>query len=169
MLPSADELNAFFAGDPLILKLRELAERLRTLKDSVKADDVEARLKGARDQAVRALRDRSDLFEAGGEVIKLGPRHRFSVNTQELDLTLLPREDGLALHLTGTDFLEPLRDEAFDALREYWQVALDSESPTLYRAEYLAGLVLEAATAGRENLSLDALRRRVGQFVPHSR
>lgn len=158
-----DELNAFFAGDPLILKLRELAERLRTLKDSVKADDVEARLKGARDQAVRALRDRSDLFEAGGEVIKLGPRHRFSVNTQELDLTLLPREDGLSLHLTGTDFLEPLRDEAFDALREFWQVALDSESPTLYRAEYLAGLVLEAAAAEREGLSMDALRQQLPQ------
>ncbi|RDZ26761.1 DNA repair ATPase [Lysobacter silvisoli] len=160
---SADELNAFFAGDPLILKLRELAERLRTLKDSVKADDVEARLKGARDQAVRALRDRSDLFEAGGEVIKLGPRHRFSVNTQELDLTLLPREDGLNLHLTGTDFLEPLRSEALDALRDYWQVSLDSESPTLYRGEYLAGLVLDAAAAGRDGLSMDALRQQLAQ------
>ena len=85
----AEELNAFFAADPLILKLRELAERLRELKDSVKADDVEARLKAARDQAVRALRDKSELFEEGGDVIRLGPRHRFSVNTQELDLTLM--------------------------------------------------------------------------------
>ena len=100
----AEELNAFFAADPLILKLRELAERLRELKDSVKADDVEARLKAARDQAVRALRDKSELFEEGGDVIRLGPRHRFSVNTQELDLTLMPRGDALYLHLTGTDF-----------------------------------------------------------------
>ena len=46
---------------------------LRTLKDSVKADDVEARLKGARDQAVRALRDRSELFEDGGNVIVCDP------------------------------------------------------------------------------------------------
>ncbi|WWW34931.1 hypothetical protein V8017_18705 [Stenotrophomonas rhizophila] len=79
---TADELNAFFAGDPLILKLRELAERLRGLRDSVKADDIESRLKGVRDQAVRALRDRSDLFEAGGNIVRPGPRHRFSVNTQ---------------------------------------------------------------------------------------
>ncbi|MEG1682021.1 MAG: DNA repair protein, partial [Stenotrophomonas sp.] len=86
---TVDELNAFFAGDPLILKLRELAERLRDYKDSVKADDVESRLKGVRDQAVRALRDRSDLFEGGGNIIRLG-RHRFSVNTQPLDLTILP-------------------------------------------------------------------------------
>src|SRR5690606_7636666 len=78
-LATLDELNAFFAGDPLILKLRELAGRLREHRDSVKADDIEARLKGVRDQAVRSLRDRSDLFEDGGQVIRLGPRHRFSV------------------------------------------------------------------------------------------
>ncbi|QLC74082.1 DNA repair ATPase [Pseudomonas sp. LPB0260] len=150
----AEELNAFFAADPLILKLRELAERLRELKDSVKADDVEARLKGAKDQAVRALRDKSELFEEGGNVIKLGPRHRFSVNTQELDLTLMPRGDQLYLHLTGTDFLEPLRDAELESLRDYWQVSLESESASLYRAEYLAGELLAAADAGRDGLDL---------------
>lgn len=159
----AEELNAFFAADPLILKLRELAQRLRELNDSVKADDVEARLKGARDQAVRALRDKSELFEAGGNVIKLGPRHRFSVNTQELDLTLLPRGDGLYLHLTGTDFLEPLHDPELDALKAYWQVALESESERLYRAEYLAGEVLDAADGQREGLSLDGLKALLAQ------
>lgn len=159
----ADELNAFFAGDALILKLRELAERLRALKDSVKADDVEARLKGARDQAVRALRDRSELFEAGGDVIKLGPRHRFSVNSQELDLTLMPRGETLHLHLTGTDFFEPIADAELDAARAYWGVSLDSESPQLYRGEYLAGLAIEAAQAQREGLSLDLLRQQLSQ------
>ena len=34
-LTQMEELNAFFAADPLILKLREMAERLRELKDSV--------------------------------------------------------------------------------------------------------------------------------------
>ncbi|MGY0612656.1 DNA repair ATPase [Luteimonas sp. A501] len=154
---SADELNAFFAGDPLILKLRELADRLRALRDSVKADDVEARLKGVRDQAVRSLRDRSDLFEDGGNVIRLGPRHRFSVNTQPLDLTILPRGDALAIHLTGTDYYETIHDDELQALRDWWQVALESESPALYRGEYLAGLVLDAAVAGRDNLDMDAL------------
>jgi len=152
-----DELNAFFAGDPLILKLRELAGRLREHRDSVRADDVEARLKGVRDQAVRSLRDRSDLFEDGGNVIRLGPRHRFSVNTQPLDLTLLPRGDALAVHLTGTDYYETLHDPELDALRDWWQVGLDSESPSLYRGEYLAGLVLDAAVAGREGLDMAAL------------
>lgn len=162
-LAGMDELNAFFAGDPLILKLRDLAERLRALKDSVKADDVEARLKGVRDQAVRALRDRSELFEAGGDVIKLGPRHRFSVNTQELDLTVLPRGDGLSLHLTGTEFFAPVRDAELDALRDFWQITLESESPQLYRGEYLLGEVLSAAERNAEGLSLDLLRQQVKQ------
>lgn len=158
-----DELNAFFAGDPLILKLRDLAERLRALKDSVKADDVESRLKGVRDQAVRALRDRNELFEEGGNVIKLGPRHRFSVNTQELDLTVLPRGDGLSLHLTGTEFFAPVRDAELDALRDFWSITLESESPLLYRGEYLLGEVLAAAERNAEGLSLDLLRQQAKQ------
>ncbi|MGE8212451.1 MAG: DNA repair ATPase [Stenotrophomonas sp.] len=159
---TVDELNAFFAGDPLILKLRELAERLREYKDSVKADDVEARLKGVRDQAVRALRDRTDLFEGGGNVIRLG-RHRFSVNTQPLDLTILPRGDGLAVHLTGTDYYETLVDPELEALRAYWPVTLDSESPSLYRGEYLAGLLLDAAINNRDGLSVELLLREAAQ------
>jgi len=160
---TADELNAFFAGDPLILKLRELAERLRGLRDSVKADDIESRLKGVRDQAVRALRDRSDLFEAGGNVVRLGPRHRFSVNTQALDLTILPRGDALAIHLTGTDFLEPLHDPELAELKPYWQLSLDSESDTLYRGEYLAGSVLRAAMENREGLDLAGLQHNAAE------
>ena len=64
------------------------------------------------------LVDKSELFEEGGNVIKLGPRHRFSVNTQELDLTLMPRGDQLYLHLTGTEFLEPLQNAELEALRD---------------------------------------------------
>src|SRR5690606_13062597 len=151
------------AGDPLILKLRELAGRLRELDDSVRADDIEARLKGVRDQAVRAQRDQRELFEAGGNVIRLGPRHRFSVNTQELDLTLLPRGEQMHLHLTGTDFLEPLHDPELEALRAYWQLSLESESDQLYRGEYLAGSLLAAAERGAEGLSLDQLKTAMSQ------
>jgi hypothetical protein len=161
-LSGADELNAFFAGDPLILKLRELGERLRSLRDSVKADDIDARLKAARDQAARSLRDKTDLFEEGGDIIRLGPKHRFSVNRQELDLTLMPRGDGLFLHLTGTDYLEPVQRPELDALRAFWQVALESESAQLYRGEYLAGLLLEAAEAGEGGLTMATLQRELG-------
>lgn len=155
-----EQLHAFFAGDPLIIKLRELVTRLRGLKDAVKADDVEARLKAIRDQSVRVQRDRADLFEDAGATIKLG-RHRFSVNTQALDLTVLTRGDGLALHLVGADYFAPLQDPALEPLRRFWQAALASESPELSRAEYLAGQVLEAAENNIDGLSRERLAQRV--------
>lgn len=155
---NADELNAFFASDPLIQKLRELSERLRALHDAVKADDIDARLKSARDQAVRALRDKTELFEDGGNTIRLG-RHRFNVNTQPLDLTLLPRGDHLAVHLTGTDYMQPLTDTALDELRDFWEVTLESESAAVYRGEYLAAHILQAAELGQEGLDMAMLQK----------
>ena len=155
----AEDLHAFFAGDPLVVKLRQLSARLREYHDNVKADDVDARLKGVADQAVRALRDRSDLYEAGGSVIKLGPRHRFSVNSQVLDLTLVPDGQDLAVHLTGTDYLQRIEDPALEAGRAYWQVNLESESEQLYRGEFLAGSILLAARAGQEGLDMARLRQ----------
>ncbi|MDR1125870.1 MAG: DNA repair ATPase [Deltaproteobacteria bacterium] len=133
-----EEINAFFVADPMARKVLEIAGQLRELKDSVRADDLEARFKAARDQALRGLRDKTELFEDGGSTIRLGPRHRFSVNTQELDLTIVPKEGELYLHLTGTDYLEPLRDAGLDSMREFWDLSLESESPEVCRAEYLA-------------------------------
>ena len=158
-LQNMDELHAFFAADPLILKLHNMIGRFRDLQDSVKANDIEARLKEARDQAVRSLRDKSELFEEGGNVIKLGPRHRFSVNAQELDLTLMPRGDQLHLHLTGTDFLEPLVHAELQNLQPFWQTSIESESDQLYRAEYLAAELLAAADASLEGLNIDTLKQ----------
>lgn len=158
-LQHMDELHAFFAADPLILKLHDMIERFREMHDSVKADDIEARLKEARDQAVRSLRDKSELFEQGGKVIRLGPRHRFSVNAQELDLTLMPRGDQLYLHLTGTDFLEPLVHAELQTLQPFWQASIESESDQLYRAEYLAAEVLAAADANLEGHNIDTLKQ----------
>ncbi|WP_221089191.1 DNA repair ATPase [Deinococcus aquaedulcis] len=171
-LKTLDELNAFFASDPLIVKVRDLGARLRELKDTVKADDLDARLKAARDQAARSLRDRTELFEGDGTVIRLG-RHRFNVNTQPLDLTLLPRGDDLAVHLTGTEYLDPLDHPALNDLRAYWSATLVSESAELSRAEYLAGEVLRAAQDGQEGLTLahlhalspDDLTRTVAAFA----
>lgn len=140
-----DELNTYFAADSLVAKVRDMVERLRDLNAAVKADDVDAKFKAVKEQAVRSLRDKTDIFEDGGKVVKLGPRHKFSVNQQELDLTLIPRNDILQLHLSGTDFYEPCTHEGLAELKPYWSVALESESPEVYRAEYLAYLIIEAA------------------------
>src|SRR5690606_33501643 len=80
-----------------------------------------------------------------------------SVNRQELDLTALPRGDTLCLHLIGTDYFEPIDDAELQALRPYWEQGFESESTELARAEYLAQRFLEAAEAGRDGLSVDAV------------
>ena len=73
------------------------------------------KLKAARQEALRALRDKTELFEGGDNLIKLG-KHRFNVSTQAVELTLVPRRDEatgkpiLFLHLTGTDFYEQLAE-----------------------------------------------------------
>lgn len=154
---SQDDLNAYFASDPMVLKLHSLVEQLLELGESVKADELAAQLKGARQDAVRGLRDKLDLFEDGDAVIKLG-RHRFNVNTRALELTMVPRGEAMTLHLTGTDFYEPITDAAFVESKPYWSQILVSETPEVYRAEYLAALILFDAEAGRAGLSLDTLR-----------
>ncbi|MFT5430414.1 MAG: hypothetical protein ACI9OJ_001088 [Myxococcota bacterium] len=139
-----DDLNAYFASDAMVMKVRELAGRLRELEADVKADEVESRLKTAREDAVRSLRDRKEIYEDGASIIRLG-KHRFSVNTQELELTMLPRAGGMALHLTGTDYYEALSDPAFEETRPYWDQLLVSETPGVYRGEYLAASILSDA------------------------
>jgi hypothetical protein len=153
----ADELNAYFASDAMVLKLRDLVERILELGDTVKADEVQSQLKSARQDALRGLRDRLDLFEEGTQLIKFG-RHRFSVNTQPLELGILPHGDGMALGLSGTDFVEPITDEAFTATRPYWSQQLPSETPEVYRGEYLAASIVFDAEAGRGGLTIEGLR-----------
>lgn len=153
-----DEVNTYFASDALIIKARELAESLRELDEQVKADEVEAKLKSAKDQAVRSLRDKSEIFEDGGNIIKLGPRHRFSVNKQELDLTIIPRDGELNVHLTGTNFFEPIQHDDLEQLKTYWDQALESETDDLCRAEYLAAELVRLAKSGEEGYSYGELK-----------
>lgn len=155
-----DELNAFYAADPMVAKLGEIAEKLAELGDSVKAEDLRGQLKSARQDALRLLRDKTDLMEGGAEVIRLG-HHRFAVNTQALELTMIAREGGLALHLTGTGFYEPVAEPSLEQARDLWAESLLSESPEVYRGEYLAGSLLLAAEQGEAG-------RGVGELVQAS-
>ncbi|MFL0797699.1 MAG: DNA repair ATPase [Cellvibrionaceae bacterium] len=154
----ADDLNTYFASDALVIKIREQVEKLRELDSAVKADDIESRFKAIKEQALRSLRDKSDIFEEGGNVIKLGPRHRFSVNNQELDLTIIPRNHELNFHLTGTNYYESINHDSLQSMEAYWEMPLESESNEVYRAEYLASLVLEAAEKQQNSLSLQTLK-----------
>jgi hypothetical protein len=153
-----DELNAYFASDPMVLKLRQLVEQLHALGDSVKADDVESRMKSAKRDATRNLRDKQDLYEDGESVIKLGA-HKFNVNTQSFELSMVPRDGGMSLHLTGTDFYQPISDSKFDDTRAYWDQAIISETNEVYRGEYLAfSMLRDLDLATHENLTEEVRR-----------
>ncbi|HVJ90237.1 MAG TPA: DNA repair ATPase, partial [Labilithrix sp.] len=133
---TADELNAYFASDAMVLKLADVQAQLQAIGDSVRADEIGSRTKSARQDALRAMRDRADLFDGGDNVIKLG-EHRFSVHTQPLELVLVPRDGVMTMHITGTDFFEAIEDPALEAARDLWDQSLPSESPLVYRGEFL--------------------------------
>ncbi len=154
------QIHSYFAGNPLLAKLRILVEDLRGLGAQVQADDVATRLKTARDQALRSVRDKGDLVAADGNTLKFG-RHSFTIQRQPLDLSLVPSQSGLNFQITGTDYSVPVNDPRLDALRAFWEQSLASESPELCRAEYLAGTMLQAAQQGRGGLSEGALLERV--------
>ncbi len=151
-----DALNAYFAADGMVQKLRAFSEQLTKLGDGVRGDELAGRLKQARQDALRGLRDKLELFEEGADLIRFG-RHLFNVNTQTLELTMVPRGEGMALHLTGTDFYEPVEDEGFLASKPYWSQTVVSENKQVYRAEYLAATLLFAAERGDGGLSIQRL------------
>ena len=160
-LASLDDVNTYFVSDPMVAKLRSVVTDLRALGDQVRAEELEGRLLAARQEAGRSLRDRLDLFTDGGETIKLG-KHRFAVNTQAMDLTLVPQDGRMSFAITGTDFREPVTDLGFAATKPFWDQPLVSESAEVYRAEHLAASIL----ADTENLEalhevdlLDVVRR----------
>ncbi|MET8793181.1 DNA repair ATPase [Streptomyces pseudogriseolus] len=155
-LADADAVSTYFASDPLVSKVRRSADDLRALGDRVRAEELDGRLRSAREEAARALRDRADLYADGGRTLRLGA-HRFAVSTQPFDLTVVPHQDGLALALTGTDYRAPVTDPALLADRPLWDRHLPSESPGVSRAEHLAARLLHEhgpdALAGADDLA----------------
>ncbi|MEU6246643.1 DNA repair ATPase [Glycomyces sp. NPDC047010] len=138
-LSSLDEVNTYFATDPMVERLRKVIAELRGLDDTVRAEEIEGRIAAARAEAGRALTDRIDLFD--GDAVKFG-EHRIPVNTQPLDLTLVPTGDALAFSLTGTDYRHVVDDPGFADTKPYWSQFLPSENAGVYRSEHLAAALL---------------------------
>ncbi|EGE43437.1 AAA family ATPase [Streptomyces sp. SID4928] len=159
-LEDLDAVHTYFASDPMVAKVRRTADELRELGDPVRAEELDGRLKAARQEAGRALRDRTELYADGGSVIRLG-RHRFAVNTQPFDLTLVPSGEGLVFALTGTDYRAPVTDPAFAAARSYGEQLLPSENAAVYRAEHLAARLLDEHGAVRLGSLPEAELRRL--------
>ncbi|WP_193212919.1 DNA repair ATPase [Luteolibacter marinus] len=141
-----EEIHSYFATDPMIEKVRDLIGQLQKLGDSVKSDDLQTRLKTLREDGVRQLKDKKELYVDGENVIRFG-KNAFNVNTQALEMTIVPHDESMAFHLTGTKFYEPITDPAFLATRDAWDLEVPSESPGVARVEYLAWQYL--TTVGR--------------------
>ncbi|MEV0827831.1 DNA repair ATPase [Nonomuraea rubra] len=157
-LSSLDDVNTYFATDPMVAKVRSAAADLRGLGDAVRAEELDGRVKAAQQEAGRALRDRLDLFSDGGETLRLG-HHRFAVNTQPIDLTLVPHDGQMNFAITGTDYRAPV-PASFDDTRPFWDQVLVSETADVYRGEHLAVSLLDSVTAGTP---LEELVRRAAE------
>ena len=82
-------------------------------------------------------------------------KQAFAVNTQPLDVTTVVRDGEMCLHLTGTQFFEPMADDALAGARDLWNQELVSENQDVYRASFWQ------STCSRPNLPGDptAIRR----------
>jgi len=139
-----NEVNGYFASDLMIEKVRDVVTQLKELDDNVKADDLESKLKSVKEETIRQIKDKSELFEGGANIIKFG-NHKFSVNTQPLELSMVNKDGEMYYHLTGTNFFEKVISADFQATKTIWNQLLPSENDSVYRAEYLAYLLYSSS------------------------
>ncbi len=134
-----EEIYAFYSTDLMIDKVRSLAAELRELGDVAKAENLETSLKVSQEDALRQLKDKTDLFVDGHNIISLGD-YKFNVNKQLLSLTIVRRNEKLFYHLLGTSFYKAVHEEALYKYQYIWEQDLVSENAQVYRSEYLAYL-----------------------------
>src|SRR6185295_6883923 len=82
------------------------------------------------------------------------------VQTQPLELVLVPKNDVMTLHLTGTDYFEPIEDEGLASAKDLWEQTLVSESSGadgVYRGEFLASCMLFDAEDGKNGITIELL------------
>ncbi|MEH0155223.1 DNA repair ATPase [Limibacter armeniacum] len=154
-----NEINSYFASDLMVDKVRDMIKKLHEIEDAPKAEDLQSQLKTLKEDAVRQLKDRQDLFVGGDNVIKMG-RHHFAVNTQELDASLVLKDDGFFYHLAGTQFYEKVINEQLEQTREVWQQSVISENKTVYRGEYLAYQLFRAIENGAANTTFNEFQEK---------
>ncbi|ERK31212.1 DNA repair ATPase [Clostridium intestinale] len=145
---SVSEINGYFATDIMVERVRDVISNLNDLGDSVKADEITSRLKKTKEDAVRQLKDKQELYINGENVIKLG-RHNFSINTKSIDLSIVQKDDALYYHITGTDFWEKINLSSIEKYNYVFNQSVVSENDKVYRGEYLAYLLFEEAKAKR--------------------
>ncbi len=149
---SREDILSFYASDLMVDKIRQLIADLRNLEDVSKTENLENLLKKSQEDALRILRDKTELYVDGQNIIALG-KHKFAVNNQSLSLTLFNRNGEMFYHLTGTNFYQKVKNSELDNFKEIWDQELISETKEVYRAEYLA---YKTFLASNENSELKA-------------
>lgn len=144
-LKSQEEIHAYFAADLMIEKVRNIISELHSLQENGSAEALETQLKVAKEDTVRRWRDKQDLYEDGDNIIKLG-NHKFGVNRQALDLSLNTKDEQVFIHLSGTDYQQKLDDNLWHKYSRFWQQDYVSETPKVYRSEYLAYQIFKQKT-----------------------
>ena len=139
----------------MVEKVRDIISTLNELGDNVKADEISSKLKKIKEEAISALKDRQELYVDGENVIKLG-KHKFSVNTKAIDLSIVQKDEDLYYHITGTDFWEKVNGQNIEEYSKVFNQSIVSENKDVYRGEYLAYLIFEAAKEKKVE-SLDTL------------
>ncbi len=140
---TVEDINGYFAADLMINKVRDIVNQLGELDDAGKAEAIETQLKVAKEDALRKLKDKQELYEDGENIIKFG-KHKFGVNKQILDLTIVYKNNELQYHLTGTDFYDTIDNEILLQSKKYWNQELVSENELVYRSCYLAYKIFKA-------------------------
>ena len=134
---NAEEINGYFASDLMVSKIQSIIKQLKGIDEIGKAETLESNLKSSKEETVRKLKDKLDLYEDGDNVIKLG-KHKFGVNKQPLDLNIVTKNSALYFHLTGTDFYQKIETDILNTSQHIWNQDLISENTAVYRSEYLA-------------------------------
>ncbi len=163
-LKEVEEIHSYFATDPMSEKVRDIIAQLTDLGDPVKADDLGTQLKTLREDGVRQLKDKKELYVDGQNVLRFG-KHAFSVNTQPLEATIVPHDEGMAFHLSGTKYFEPITSPEFLATRDAWDLEVPSESAAVARVEYLVWQFLKVPAKVTGPVEGKALLEEVQAFM----
>lgn len=165
---SKEEIQSFYSTDLMVEKIHSLANDLRNLGDVSKAENLENSLKTSLEDALRILKDKTELFVDGENIISLGS-YKFAVNKQALDLTVVRRDDKLFYHLTGTSFFYPMPEDQIIKFRDIWEQDIVSENTHVYRSEYLAYMTIHESWESDNNFDAKTyISQRVDQYYSES-
>lgn len=131
------EINAYFASDLMPEKVHGIVNALLEMGETVKADELQSKLKSIKEETLSQLKDKTELFAGGSDLIQFG-KHKFTVNTQPLELSSVIKDGNMFYHLSGTNFYEQIVNEEFKQTKPVWNQSIVSETADIYRAEYLA-------------------------------